>query len=80
MPFTPLDQSQITTTEPVQEVETQPKIIGKSKKSIYPESQARAAGFTGRMIFSNSRMDQLEESGFNPVNTENDAVTTIQTL
>ena len=69
MPFTPLDQSQITTTEPVQEVETQPRIIGKSKKSIYPESQARAAGFTGRMIFANSRMNQLEDSGFNPVNT-----------
>jgi|TARA_R110002050_G_scaffold18924_6_gene54831 hypothetical protein len=42
--------------------------LGQSRKSPFGESQSRAAGFTGRMIFSNSRMDDLEESGFNPVN------------
>jgi len=44
------------------------QVLASSKKSIYPESQARAAGFAGRMIFSNTRMNQLEESGFDPVN------------
>ena len=42
--------------------------LAQSRKSPFGESQSRAAGFTGRMIFSNSRMDDLEESGFNPVN------------
>lgn len=50
-------------------VEAGPRIIGQSKKSIFGESQARAAGFAGRMIFSNGRMDDIENSGFNPVNT-----------
>ena len=52
------------------EVESTPStVIATSKKSIFPESQARAAGFAGRMIFSNSRMNDIEERGFNPVNT-----------
>ena len=50
-------------------VEAGPRIIGQSKKSIFGESQARAAGFAGRMIFSNGRMDDIENSGFDPVNT-----------
>jgi len=44
------------------------QVLFSSKKSIYPESQARAAGFAGRMIFSNTKMNNLEESGFDPVN------------
>ena len=46
----------------------EPKSYGQSEKNIFGEAQSRAAGFTGRMIFSNSRMNALEESGFNPVN------------
>lgn len=44
------------------------EVIAESQKRIFGESQSRAAGFTGRMIFSNTRMDDLESSGFNPVN------------
>lgn len=49
-------------------VESAPRIIGQSKKSIFGEAQNRAAGFAGRMIFSNTRMNEIENSGFDPVN------------
>lgn len=58
------DYTQTTEVEP-----TPPKILGTSQKNIYGESTYRAAGFTKRMIFSNARMNDIEESGFNPVNT-----------
>jgi len=44
------------------------QVLFSSKKNPFTESQSRAAGFTRRMIFSNSRMNKLEESGFDPVN------------
>ena len=46
----------------------EPKSYGQSEKNIFGEAQSRAAGFTGRMIFSNSRMNALEDGGFDPVN------------
>ena len=49
-------------------VESGPRIIGQSKKSIFGGEQARAAGFAGRMIFSNTRMNEIENNGFDPVN------------
>ncbi len=60
------DYSQPAPEEAV--VESGPKIIGQSKKSIFGEAQNRAAGFAGRMIFSNTRMNELEQQGFDPVN------------
>ena len=60
------DYSQPAPEETV--VESEPKIIGQSKKSIFGEAQNRAAGFAGRMIFSNTRMNELEQQGFDPVN------------
>jgi len=60
------DYSQPAPEETV--VESGPRIIGQSKKSIFGGEQARAAGFAGRMIFSNTRMNEIEDSGFNPVN------------
>jgi len=44
------------------------EVIGQSQKRIFGGEQSRAAGFTGRMIFANSRMNAIEESGFDPVN------------
>jgi|TARA_R110000823_G_scaffold36341_2_gene99327 hypothetical protein len=49
-------------------VESGPRIIGQSKKSIFGGEQARAAGFAGRMIFSNTKMNEIENGGFDPVN------------
>jgi len=49
-------------------VKSEPRIIGQSKKSVFGEAQNRAAGFAGRMIFSNSRMNEIENGGFDPVN------------
>ena len=66
MPFTPLSEE-----DQVPEVSDLPigsQVISSSKKNPFTESQSRAAGFTRRMIFSNSRMNKLEESGFDPVN------------
>tara|TARA_R100000541_G_scaffold38760_2_gene46610 strand:- start:317 stop:937 length:621 start_codon:yes stop_codon:yes gene_type:complete len=57
------DYTQTTEVEP-----TPPKILGTSQKNIYGESTYRAAGFTKRMIFSNARMNDIEEQGFDPVN------------
>ena len=62
------DNNPLFEKEPVSDLPMGSQVIASSKKSIYPESQARAAGFAGRMIFSNTRMNQLEESGFDPVN------------
>ena len=66
------DNNPIVAPEPEPETETLPlpgpKSYGQSEKNIFGESQSRAAGFVGRMIFSNTRMDAIEESGFNPVN------------
>ena len=63
------DYSQLA-PEDVTEVvpESGPRIIGQSKKSIFGGEQARAAGFAGRMIFSNTRMNEIENGGFDPVN------------
>jgi len=47
---------------------TRERSLGKSQKNIFGESQSRAAGFTGRMIFSNTRMNAIEDAGFDPVN------------
>jgi len=54
--------------ETTADVEPEYNVIAQSKKSIFPESQARAAGFAGRMIFSNTRMNEIENNGFDPVN------------
>ena len=64
MAFTPIDKSEIKTDSEV----SAPIIIGQSDKSIFGEAQNRAAGFAGRMNFANSRMNKLEEAGFDPVN------------
>ena len=66
MPFTPLSEED--QVPEVADTSMSNRIIASSKKSIYPESQARAAGFAGRMIFSNTRMNAIEETGFDPVN------------
>ena len=44
------------------------QVIAESQKRIFGGEQSRAAGFTGRMIFSNSKMNELENRGFDPVN------------
>ena len=44
------------------------EIIGESQKRIFGGEQSRAAGFTGRMIFANTRMNTIEDGGFDPVN------------
>ena len=71
---------QFTDNNPLVETESQPppsvtlplpvagEIIGESEKRIFGGEQSRAAGFTGRMIFSNSRMNAIEDAGFDPVN------------
>jgi len=64
MAFTPINKSEIKTDSEV----SAPIIIGQSDKSIFGEAQNRAAGFAGRMNFANSRMNKLEEAGFDPVN------------
>lgn len=44
------------------------EVIGQSQKRIFGGDQSKAAGFAGKMIFSNTRMNDIEDSGFDPVN------------
>ena len=66
MPFTPLSEED--QVPEVADTSMSNRIIASSKKNIYGESTFRAAGFTKRMIFSNTKMNSLEEAGFDPVN------------
>lgn len=45
-----------------------PIVIEGTDKGLYGEAKGRVAGFSGRMVGSNTRMNQLEDSGFDPVN------------
>ena len=47
---------------------TKPFVIEGTDKGLYGEAKGRVAGFSGRMVGSNTRMNQLEDSGFDPVN------------
>ena len=43
-------------------------VIPGTNKGIFTDSAGRVSGFAGRMVGSNTRMNQLEDSGFDPVN------------
>ena len=67
----PIVENQVISQDappPVSDLPVGSQVIATSKKNIYGESQSRAAGFAGRMIFANTRMNELENTGFNPVN------------
>jgi len=66
MPFTPLSEED--QVPEVADTSMSNRIIASSEKNIFGESTFRAAGFTTRMIFSNTKMNMLEEAGFDPVN------------
>lgn len=43
-------------------------VLPGTDKGLYTDAKGRVSGFAGRMVFSNTNMDRIEASGFNPVN------------
>jgi len=49
-------------------IDNKPIVIAGTDKGMYTDAKGRVSGFSQRMVGSNTRMNKIEDSGFNPVN------------